>query len=399
LATSRWATAELGITVFLWQASTGVFLLSLVQQYLPEHLDAGKAFPGYALAIYAAARFLLQAPAGWLADRFGRRQTLTLGIAISLPSVYLMFQVQDPVSFLAFSGLYGAGSAAIWPAIMAYVGDTQAASNRGRTLHILNMAQLLGLMLGTIAGVTLTDVISYHAAFAACLGFSAVALFFAYRGARSTSAPVTRAVGQAAAKLPLRALLSRRVLLLAAIALLLSIGTTVQAPVVMQYTHEVLHTKLQVVAIMILAPAAVAAFVLAKLSRISDRFGRQLPLIAGLAVAAVCYYLLSQTHQPLLAVHLVVLAGLAYAITVPAWGAAALDASEFGSRGLMLGMLATVQGMGGAAGQAIGGVTNEFWGPVAPFKVGAILLAAALVLTVMQLRQQRQFEASLAGAR
>ncbi len=396
---SRWATAELAIIVFLWQASTGVFLLSLVQQYLPEHLEAGRAFPGYALAIYAAARFLLQAPAGWLADRFGRRQTLTFGIAVSLPSVYLMFQVQDPVSFLAFSALYGAGSAAIWPSIMAYVGDTQGVSSRGRTLHILNMAQLLGLMLGTMAGVTLIDVISYHAAFAACLGFSALALFFAYRGARSTSAPVTRAVREAAAKLPLRALLSRRLLLLAAIALLLSIGTTVQAPVVMQYTHDVLHTKIQVMALMLLAPGAVAAVILVRLSRLADRFGRQLPLIVGLAVAAVCYYLLSQTHQPLLAVNLVVLAGLAYAISVPAWGAAALDASELGSRGLVLGMLATVQGMGGAAGQAIGGVTSAFWGPVAPFKVGAILLAFALVLTVMQLRQQRGFEAALAAAR
>ena len=116
---------ELGLIVTLWQASSGVFLLSLVQQYLPQHLQAGAAFPGYALAIYAAARFLLQAPAGWLADRIGRQRTLTLGIGLSLPSVYLMLQVQDPQSFLVFSALYGAGSAAIWPAIMAHVGDTQ----------------------------------------------------------------------------------------------------------------------------------------------------------------------------------------------------------------------------------------------------------------------------------
>ena len=393
LAFPRLAAAELGLTVFLWQASTGVFLLSLVQQYLPDHLDAHPAFPGYALAIYAAARFLLQAPAGWLADRLGRRRTLTLGIAVSLPSVFLMLQVQDATSFLAFSALYGAGSAAIWPAIMAYVGDTHQPSTRGRTLNLLNMSQLLGLMLGTMAGVTLTDYISYQAAFAACLSFSALALVLAYRGARSTGATIVRNVPATTEEVSRRSLFSVRVLLLAGIALLLSIGTTVQAPVVVEYSRDVLHTKLQVMALMLLAPGAVAAVIAIRLGRVADRFGRQLPLIGGLGVAAICYYALSQTSHPLLAVHLVVLAGLAYAVSIPAWGAAALDASEFGGRGLLLGVLATVQGIGGAAGQAIGGLTNAAFGPVAPFKVGAVLLMLALVLTVMQLRQQRRTEA------
>ena len=119
LGNLRWQTLELGLIVLLWQASTGVFLLSLVQQYLPNHLEANPGFPGYALAIYAGARLLLQTPAGWLADRIGRRRTLTLGIAISLPAIVLMQQVQDPSSFLAFSALYGFGSAAIWRAALA----------------------------------------------------------------------------------------------------------------------------------------------------------------------------------------------------------------------------------------------------------------------------------------
>ncbi len=78
LAAHPWHTIELAVTVLLWQASTGVFLLSIVQQYLPDQLEANAAFPGYALAAYAAARFLLQAPAGWLAakpaDKKSRRR-------------------------------------------------------------------------------------------------------------------------------------------------------------------------------------------------------------------------------------------------------------------------------------------------------------------------------------
>lgn len=390
--------AELALTVLLWQASTGVFLLALVQQYLPQHLEASAAFPGYALAIYAGGRFLLQAPAGWLADRIGRRRTLTLGIAISLPSVFMMLQVQEPASFLAFSGLYGAGSAAIWPAIMAYIGDTEHESTRGRTLNLLNISQLIGLGAGTMAGVTLIDLISYKAAFGACLGFSALALFFAYRGARRSpivvSAPAAKAIGPS--RLP--KLLSLRVLLLAGIALLLSIGTTVQAPVVSAYANDVLHTKLYVMGLMLIGPGIAAGFLAIRFGHLADRFGRQLPLIGGLAVAALCYLALSQTTHPLLAVYLIVLAGLAYVVSIPAWGAAALDATEFGSRGLLLGVLATVQGLGGALGQAVGGLTSAAWGPAAPFKMGAALLALALVLTLMQLQQQRRGDAAVIAA-
>jgi MFS family permease len=128
---------------------------------------------------------------------------------------------------------------------------------------------------------------------------------------------------------------------------------------------------------------------------VADRFGRHIPLITGLTVASLCYFLLSQTSNPLLAVNLVVLAGLAYAISIPAWGAAALDATEIGGRGLVIGMLATVQGLGGITGQAVGGLASAAWGPLAPFKVGAILLSVAVILTVMHFHQHERAAARL----
>ena len=392
-----WHTLELGLTALLWQASAGVFLLSLVQQYLPHHLEANPAFPGYALAAYASSRFLLQAPAGWLADRWGRRRTLTLGIALSFPSILLMLQVQDPMSFIAFSGLFGAGSAAIWPAMMAYVGDTHEASTRGRALNMLNIAQLVGLGIGTMAGVALTDYISYRAAFAACLLFSGLALFFAYRGASVSAPPVREEKVRGSYRGLVRELLSARMLLLAGIALLLSIATSVQAPAIGAYADEVLKTKLTVLGLMLIGPGLVGGFLAVRYGHVADRFGRQVPLIGGLAVAALSYFALSQTTHPLLAANLVVVAALAYAVSIPAWGASALDATEFGGRGVMLGVLATVQSLGASAGQAIGGVSNAAWGPLAPFKMGAVLLVLALLLAIMHMRHQQRAEQALAS--
>lgn len=382
---------ELTLTVFLWQASTGVFLIALAQQYLTDQLNGNAAFPGYALALYAGARFLLQTPAGWLADRVGRRQTLALGIGLALPSVVLMMEVRDPNSFLAFSAIYGAGSAAVWPAMMAQVGDTHERTARAGALNLLNLSQLIGLGLGTMAGVMLADMLSYEATFAACLAFSGLALALAYRGARRESAAAAVAVVEPTNHIPLRTrLMTPGLLMLAGIVLLLSIGTTVQAPAIGAYTSEVLDTKMHVLGLMLLAPGLVAGVIALRCGKLADRFGRQPPMIVGLALAALSYYALSQTSSPVIAVHLVVLAGLAYAVSIPAWGAAVLDATELGSRGLVLGALATVQAFGGAAGQAIGGVVNGAWGPLAPFKMGAILLMLALVLTIVHLQHQHR---------
>jgi MFS family permease len=383
---------ELTLTVFLWHASLGVFFLALVQQYLPEELGAAPAFPGYALAVYSLARFLWQTPAGWLADRFGRRLTLTVGIATAIPILGLMMQVREGHLFLAFSALYGLSAATMWPALLAHVADTHDPSRRGRTLHFLNLAQLLGLGAGTVVGVILVDYISYEAAFGACLSFNGLALLMASRRSEiSANQPLAaRVPGDRPWLRALRLLWTPGVLILGAIALFLSLGTTVHTPVIGAYASDVLKVDLHKMAFMLFLPASVALVVALRCSHLADRFGRQGPLIVGLAVAALSLFALTQTRSPFLAVNLAVLAGLAYAVSIPAWSAAALDATEIGSRGVLLGALTAVQGLGGALGQALGGTVNQLYGPLAPFKFGAILLGVALVLTVLHLRHQRR---------
>jgi MFS family permease len=381
--------AELALTLFLWHASLGIFFLSLVQEYLPKELGASPAFPGYALAVYSLARFLWQPPAGWLADRVGRRPVLLVGVATAIPILVLMAQVREGHLFLLFSALYGLSAATMWPAFLARVGDTQVPSMRAKTMHILNLAQLSGLGVGTFAGVTLVGYVSYESAFVACLVFNGVALLLTMRQTETLTTVAQRLAPGGGFWRGLSGLGSPGVLLLGAIVLFLSLGTTVHTPIIGSYVNNVLHMQLHQMAFMLPIPAAVAAVIVLRCGHLADRFGRQVPLMGGLAVAALSLFALTLTRSPFLAVNLAVLAGLAYAISIPAWSAAALDATEIGSRGVLLGALTAVQGLGGAMGQALGGVVGQMYGPLAPFKFGAILLGAALLLTLVHLRQQQ----------
>jgi len=376
---------ELAAVVFLWQAAVGIYFLSLVQQYLPQALHTGLAFPGYAMASYGIAKFAWQPAAGWIADRAGRRATMLAGMLVSVPVLVAMMEVPDARAFLALSALLGLGAATMWPAFMAHVGETTPHQRRARTMSLLNIAQMSGIGLGTLCGVLMVDFVTYSGAFWMCILFSTLALGMVWRSVDRKVDPGTCIIpAEAAADLRCAdpAAWKPGILVLAFIVLFLTIGTSLHTPMIGAYTHDVLRVKMSFMALLFPGPAVIAAIAMWKLSRVADRYGRQVPLIAGLFVASICIFALTLTTSPFIAVNLVVLAGLAYAISIPAWGAAALDATDAGSRGLWLGTLSAVQGLGVAGGQAMGGVIGGIWGPLAPFKIAALMLMLALALIV-----------------
>lgn len=383
---------ELAVVVFLWQAAVGVYFLSLVQQYLPQALDTGLAYPGYAMASYGVAKFAWQPAAGWIADRVGRRSTMIAGMALSVPVLVLMMEVPDARAFLAFSALLGVGAATMWPAFMAHVGEMTPRGRRTRTMSTLNIAQMAGIGIGTLSGVLMVDFVTYGAAFWVCIGFSLLALLTVVRGvdegADAEAEQPLAPRGHHAATAPQT--WTPGIAMLALIVLFLTVGTSLHTPMIGAYANDVLRVKMSFMAMLFPVPAVLAAFAMWKFGRHADRYGRQVPLVAGLFVASLCIFALTVTRSPFIVVNLVVLAGLAYAISVPAWGAAALDATDAGSRGLWLGSLSAVQGLGVAGGQALGGVIGGLWGPLAPFKLAALMLMIALVLILVHQAAQNR---------
>jgi MFS family permease len=339
------------------------------------------------------AKFAWQPIAGWVADRAGRRVTMLAGMVLSVPVLVLMMEVPDERAFLALSALLGIGAATMWPAFMAHVGETTPHGRRARTMSLLNIAQMSGIGLGTLCGVLMVDYVTYAGAFWMCILFSALAIGMVWRsigGRRSADGRVTPAAAPQDARCDDPAAWKPGIAALAVIVLFLTIGTSLHTPMVGAYTNDVLKVKMSFMALLFPVPAVLAGIALWRYNRVADRYGRQVPLVVGVFVAALSLFALTLTRSPFIAVNLVVLAGLAYAISIPAWAAAALDATDAGSRGLWLGTLSAVQGLGVAGGQAMGGVIGGIWGPLAPFKIAALMLMIALALIVaQQSRRQR----------
>jgi MFS family permease len=368
------------VAVVLMEIVHGIEAMALFPLYLTEVLGSSVTVVGAAISVYLVVDIAARTPAGWLADRWGRKAVLVGGILLSILPLTLMLRVQDPRTFLLLNGLNGLGAGCIWPAVYAGVADTYRRSERGLIMGVLSAVMLGGLALGPITGNILLGLTSYRAGFLTCIAVVGVVLVLVLSLARET-----RQAAQHTAVLPMRdqsRSLSGELLQLGSIALLLTVSLALLLPIISLYGSEILGVDKITMGLMLAVPGVVTALALLPSGYLADRIGRKPPIVTGLALLTVCYAAAPATANLLVVAAGATCAGLGYALAVPAWNALAMDRIPPGGRGLLLGAVATVQGAGLAVGPVVGGYLWEHIHPYAPFAAGAVLLLSATILSL-----------------
>ena len=122
---------------------------------LPLFVTARGGAPFAVGVVFAAGfigRALAQYPAGWLADRVGRRPLL-LGSLLVYALVFPLYVLPIPVAALvAVRFLHSLAGGAFVPAAMALAADLTPASSRGRVFSQLRASDMVGLLLGPAIG-------------------------------------------------------------------------------------------------------------------------------------------------------------------------------------------------------------------------------------------------------
>ncbi len=368
------------IAIVLMEIAHGVEVMALFPLYLTEVVGSSVAVVGAVISSYLIVDILTRTPAGWLADRWGRKAVLLGGIALSVLPLALMMRVTDANTFLLLNAVNGLGAGCIWPAIYAGVADTYRHSERGVIMGILSTVMLGGLALGPISGNLLLGLTSYHVTFLVCIGLVCTVFVFVLFMARETRAPTPD--GPTAAKADRLLPLTGELVLLGSIALLLTVSLAFLLPIVSLYGSDVLRVGKVTMGLMLAIPGGITALALLPAGLLADRVGRKPPIVAGLALLTLCYAGAPATTNLLVVTVGATCAGLGYALAVPAWNALTMDRIPLGSRGLLLGAVATVQGAGLAVGPVVGGYLWERLHPYAPFAAGACLLLLATLLSL-----------------
>lgn len=391
--------------ILLTEAAISVIFFALVQQY-PAHLlrlqggpdrpgqhllRAGAVYAGYALSAYGVAKLPAQPLSGLLADRFGARRLLLTGLAVCVAVIVIMTRASDVTAFVAACAVYGLAAAVIWPAVYALVGDFYRASSRGRITAAISGAQMAGSAGGFAGGALLIDHAGFGPTFAVALGLDAAAFGLGlWRACAGTTADRPsprqpdgrRRFGVRGSLIAWRSAFSADLLMLSAILVLVSLAVSLLAPNLKPYSASVLHVSFSTLALLLAVPASAAVLTLIPSGIIADRMGRSVPMIVAAAGWAMAMLALTFTRSLPFAVLFATLAASAYALGLPAWSASLIDLSIAGRRGFQVGLASAVQGVGLAAGPAIGGEIVLRLGSLAPFRFSAALMAAVLLLSL-----------------
>ena len=150
----------------------GVYL----QLFLKRDLHAPERILAYAFAVSMIAWMLVVCPAGWLADRFGRKPLLVAGWAIMAIRLGLVAVVRSPALAVANQALDGLGNGLFAVLAAAWVTDRLADPRRsGEAQVIVGSCLVLGSALGPAAAGFLVGTLGYRGLFAALAGVGAVA--------------------------------------------------------------------------------------------------------------------------------------------------------------------------------------------------------------------------------
>jgi MFS family permease len=145
-------------------AYTGIGMVGPVLVLYARQRGASLAIIGAMASAYLVANFVAQYPTGWLADHWGRRNVMILGLGTqTILSITYIF-IADPVLFIILRCVEGLAAASVLPSARALIADAVPDEQRGRAYGFFGASFNFGFLLGpAIGGVLATT--GYTSAF------------------------------------------------------------------------------------------------------------------------------------------------------------------------------------------------------------------------------------------
>jgi MFS family permease len=349
---------------------------------LSDEFGLTKTGAGILAAAYPAGTFIGALPGGWMAARVGVKPTVLLGLSMLVASS-IAFAFADSIVVLDVARFaQGLGGAASWAGSLAWLIGAAPRERRGELIGTALAAAVAGALFGPVLGA-LADGIGQEAVFG---GVAVVGVAMIVWAARMPAAqpdvetPLRRAIA---------ALGDRRVAAGMWLTTLpgLFFGTVA---VLGPLRLDELGAGSAAIAAAFLAGAALEAIAAPAIGRLSDRRGRLIPSVMGVAGGGLSMLILPWPESAWVLAILIVLASPAIGILyTPAMAMLSDGAEEFGiAQGYAFALTNLAWGIGQGVGDAGSGRLADALGDHVPYLILAGVAAATLVVLLRQLTRR-----------
>jgi MFS family permease len=327
---------------------------------------------------------LLRPLVGWALDRFTRKWFFVAALA-SYTVAMILFAAAG-----ALAGLYlarvvqGIAASLMWISVRTIVADLSSPKGRGQAMGRVDQAASLGQVYGALAGFIiisfLPEGIIWPAAFSGYALMAAIATRLAWR-----NTPETRSVAPEGDK-PGR-VLSGQLFKLMIIVFTTGASAAMIAPIYLIFLQDKFTTNISTLAWAFFPAGIVYSFLVSRLGKLSDRFGRAPLMAIGLIGAGCLSLLLPGLPNITWLLVLYTLSAVGWAMADPAEEAMVADLIGPEARGRGYGLYTFAGGLGATIGPLIGGWLYDAAGQTTPFYLNGIVLLVSAIWVLLLLRQ------------
>jgi len=185
--------------------------------------------------------------------------------------------------------------------------------------------------------------------------------------------------------------------ILMGIVLLTSSASALLAPILMIYLRDHVTGDLFQLGWAYLPAALVGAVLPSRFGRLSDRYGRRLPMAAALLTGAAISLLIPGLRSLWPLALLWVLEAAAFAAAVPAEEALVVDIAGADRRGTAFGYYTAAAGLGAVVGPLLGGWIYDTFTASWAFRVNALMLGVGAAFILLLIREPHRAQVATVG--
>lgn len=338
----------LAVSLSVCAAYAGVGMVGPVRVLYAQSRGASLAIIGAMASAYLISNFLFQYPVGWLADRWGRKQVMLIGLGVQAVLAVAYLPITDPILFVVLRFVEGIGAAALLPPARALIVDTVPAEQQGEAYGIFGAFFNAGFLLGPGIGGFLATT-GYATAFIGAVLFRIVAIIIVLVMIHGTTQSSTRTNVQRST-ISYRALFTLPLIATYILAfgdyLYLGFDLTLMP----LWMHDHLGASVAIIGIAYVMWAIPNTILSPIGGRLADRTRRSwLILVFGLAQVPL-YLVYGFANAAILVVILFAVHGIVYALMQPAVDSQVAASSASNARAQVQGVYATVGLIGAFVG-------------------------------------------------